>query len=37
MRLKNDEEKEGKVGFSPEMMARQLEEKLKMDRRKGKL
>jgi acyl-CoA thioesterase len=36
MRLKEDEGK-GKVGFSPEQMAQQLEAKLKADRRQGKL
>ncbi|KAK5170269.1 uncharacterized protein LTR77_004855 [Saxophila tyrrhenica] len=36
MRLKSDDGK-GKAGFSPEQMAQQLEEKLKKDRRQGKL
>jgi hypothetical protein len=36
VRLKTDDAK-GKVGFSPEQMAEQLEAKLKADRRSGKL
>ena len=36
MRLKTENEK-GKAGFSPEQMAQQLEDKLRRDRRQGKL